>query len=183
MEFFYGSKKFFKIPFLKGEKMRNKSMVSFISVVAFLAFVSVASANVTIIKNGEKSVCENASWIVYNLSEEKETTLEFDAGPQGAAYSKVFTVAIAPSGYETNAITMKTAFTNKGPGDLSVNCQRQRFDRHDWKIDAGAGKTYQNDYHLDHTTPQTYIEPGYGMPEGTERGIGAVMGHRPEGAR
>ncbi len=52
----------------------------------------------------------------------------------------------------------------------------RRFDRHDWKIDAGSGKTYQSDYHMDKVLPGTYIEPGLGQPQGTERGIGAVMG-------
>lgn len=47
--------------------------------------------------------------------------------------------------------------------------------RHDWKIEAGAGKTYQSDYHMDHVQPGTYVEPGLGQPQGTERGIGAKM--------
>ncbi|MBT5762458.1 MAG: hypothetical protein HOI59_01200, partial [Nitrospina sp.] len=41
----------------------------------------------------------------------------------------------------------------------------------DWKKDAGSQKTYQNNYHMDHVTPSTYIEPGMGQPEGTERGL------------
>ncbi len=73
--------------------------------------------------------------------------------------------------------------TNKGPGRISVNCQRQRFDRHDWKIDAGSGKTYQSNYHLDHVKPETYIEPGLGQPEGTERGVFGVTGAKPEAYR
>ncbi|MBT5257712.1 MAG: hypothetical protein HOL75_02225, partial [Nitrospina sp.] len=79
-----------------------------------------------------------------------------------------------------NAIAQKTVFKNKGPGNVSVNCQRQRFDRHDWKIDAGSGKTYQSDYHMDHVTPGSYIEPGFGMPQGTERGLFSNMGNKSE---
>ena len=76
--------------------------------------------------------------------------------------------------------TLKTTFKNNGPGNVIVNCQRQRADRHDWKIDAGSGKTYQSEYHLDHVQPGTYIEPGLGLPEGTERGIFGTQGEKRE---
>ncbi len=49
-------------------------------------------------------------------------------------------------------------------------------DRHDWKIDPGSGKTYQSNYALDKVQPGTYIEPGLGMPQGMERGIGSARG-------
>lgn len=154
------------------------------TVLAFLAFGVTANANVSIVKKGETTTCENASWAVYNLNESAETTIEFDAGPQQMAYEKKFTVAIAPGGYETNAITMKSVITNQGPGDVSVNCQRQLFDRNDWKIDAGSGKTYQDNYQMDHVTPQLYIEPGFGQPVGTEgRDIFGTQGHRSEANR
>ena len=64
-----------------------------------------------------------------------------------------------------------------------MNCQRQRYDRHDWKMDSGSGKTYQSNYHMDHVRPNTYIEPGMGIPEGTERGISGVSGNRSEANR
>lgn len=164
--------------------MRKNVGLAVATVVAFLAFGVSAQANVSIIKKGESTVCENASWAVYNLNEAAETTIEFDAGPQQMLYEKKFTVAIAPGGYETNAITMKTSITNQGPGEVSVNCQRQLFDRHDWKIDAGSGKTYQDNYQMDHSVPQLYIEPGYGQPFGTEgRDIFGTQGNRSEANR
>jgi hypothetical protein len=33
---------------------------------------------------------------------------------------------------------------------------------------------------MDHVTPGTYIEPGLGQPEGTERGIFGVSGAKKE---
>ena len=147
---------------------------------ALLAFTSLATANETEIKAGQHSVCENASWIVYNTSETKATTLVFDIGPWSYNWGKKMTRSVAPGGYQAGSIAKRTDFWNKGPGTVVVNCQRQRFDRHDWKIDPGSGKTYQSNYHMDHVQPGTYIEPGLGMPEGTERGIGAVSGGRSE---
>jgi len=158
----------------------RRTAVSLTTIFAFFCFVGLASANVVEVKAGGKTECENASWIVYNLSETQETKITFDIGPHAYAWEKVFEVDLAPGGYETNAMAMKSIITNKGPGDISVNCQRQTFDRHDWKIDAGSGKTYQSNYHLDHVKPQTYIEPGLGLPAGTERGIFNNLGDRSE---
>ncbi len=162
--------------------MRVK-VASILSVFALFALVSVASANVVEVEPGGKAVCENASWVVYNLSETQETDISFDIGPFAYAWDKVFKATLPPGGYETNAIASRSVITNKGPGRISVNCQRQRFDRHDWKIDAGSGKTYQSNYHLDHVKPETYIEPGLGQPEGTERGVFGVTGAKPEAYR
>ena len=159
--------------------VRKLSAVLFVAF-ALLAVTSLATANETTLKSGQSSVCENASWIAYNASEDKATTLVFDLGPQAYGWGKSQSVDIPPGGYEANALEKKSTFENKGPGDIIVNCQRQRFDRHDWKIDPGSGKTYQNNYHMDHVQPGTYIEPGLGQPHGTERGIGAVTGHRSE---
>lgn len=151
--------------------------------VAATADAAAAKAAAAAAKDGF-STCENAGWVVYNLSETAETTIEFDIGPHGFAWEKVWKVAIPAGGYETNAIASKSVITNKGPGDITVNCQRQLFDRHDWKIDAGSGKTYQPNYQMDHVVPQTYIEPGFGQPEGTERDVGGVIGgQRGEAAR
>lgn len=159
--------------------VRKLSAVLFVAF-ALLAVTSLATANETTLKSGQSSVCENASWIAYNSSEDKETDLMFNVGPIAYGWGKDVVRTLAPGGYQANALTKKTTFTNKGPGDVIVNCQRQRFDRHDWKIDPGSGKTYQSNYHMDHVQPGTYIEPGLGQPDGTERGIGAVTGHRSE---
>lgn len=158
----------------------RKSVVALSVAVAFLFLATFASANVTNLSAGESGVCENASWVVYNQDEVRDTTVVFNVGPIGYGWGKDVSRSIAPGGYQANAMAKKTTFTNKGPGVVTVNCQRQRFDRHDWKIDAGSGKTYQSDYHMDHVTPGTYIEPGYGMPEGTERGIFSVGGQASE---
>ena len=157
-----------------------KKTICLLVALAFLAFVSSANANETLLKPGQSSECIKASWIAYNASETKETTLEFDIGPHAYTWEKVYKVNLEPGGYETNGIAQRSVLTNKGPGDVIVNCQRQRFDRNDWKIDAGSGKTYQTNYHLDHVQPYTYIEPGLGLPEGTERGIFGTMGSKKE---
>ncbi len=163
--------------------MVKKSLTALLAAMAVMTFAVTASANVTELKAGQSSVCENASWIVYNTSETADTSIEFDIGPWGYGWGKVMKRSVAPGGYQAGSIAKKTSFKNNGPGNVSVNCQRQRYDRHDWKIDAGAGKTYQSDYHLDHVRPGTYIEPGLGQPYGTERGLGAVDGDRSESNR
>jgi len=160
----------------------RKNVVSFLVVVAFVASAMVASANEVNVAPGGSTVCENASWIVYNQSETEDTNITFDIGPNAYAWEKVFEATLAPGGYETNAMAMKSTISNKGPGTIMVNCQRQTFDRHDWKIDAGSGKTYQNDYHMDHVRPEEYIEPGMGQPSGTERGLFSQRGGASGGA-
>lgn len=159
--------------------VRKLTAVLFV-VFALLAVTSLATANETAVKSGGHSVCENASWIFYNTSETKATTVTFDIGPWGYNWGKKMTRVIAPGGYQAGSIAEKTDFWNKGPATIVVNCQRQRYDRHDWKIDPGSGKTYQSNYHMDHVQPGTYIEPGLGMPDGTERGIGGVTGSKSE---
>ena len=148
--------------------------------VAFMFVASMASANTTVLDAGQSSTCEQASWIAYNTDEQRDTQLTFNVGPIGYGWGKDVTRTLAPGGYQANALAQRTVFKNKGPGKVSVNCQRQRYDRHDWKIDPGSGKTYQSDYHMDHVTPGTYIEPGFGMPVGTERGLFSNMGHKNE---
>ncbi len=161
-----------------------RKLIAVLSVAfVLLAFASLAAANESAVKPGGHSICENASWIFYNTSETQSTTVTFDIGPWGYNWGKKMTRVIAPGGYQAGSIAMKTDFWNKGPGIIVVNCQRQRFDRHDWKIDPGSGKTYQSNYHMDHVQPSTYIEPGLGQPEGTERGISGVMGHQSESNR
>jgi len=147
---------------------------------ALFSFVAFANANVTEVQAGGKATCEKSAWIVYNTSETEETNITFDIGPYAYAWEKVFKATLPPGGYETNGIALKSTITNNGPGAITVNCQRQRFDRNDVRIDAGSGKTYQRGYHLDHTRPRTYIEPGMGLPEGTERGIFSQMGEKRE---
>ncbi len=158
-----------------------RKLIAVLSVAfVLLAFASLAAANETAVKSGGHSICENASWIFYNTSETQSTKVTFDIGPWGYNWGKKMTRVIAPGGYQAGSIAMKTDFWNKGPATIVVNCQRQRYDRHDWKIDPGSQKTYQTNYHMDHVQPSTYIEPGLGMPDGTERGIGAVSGNRSE---
>jgi hypothetical protein len=166
--------------FERGSTMVRKFTAVLSLAFVLLAFTSMATANETVLNPGQSSVCENASWIAYNSSESKDTNLVFNVGPIAYGWGKDVTRTIPAGGYQANALAKKTTFTNKGPGEVIVNCQRQRFDRHDWKIDAGSGKTYQSNYHMDHVRPNTYIEPGLGVPDGTERGIGAVSGHRSE---
>ncbi|MFQ5449844.1 MAG: hypothetical protein ACE5E9_04410 [Nitrospinaceae bacterium] len=161
----------------------RRTAASLTTIFVFFGFIAIASANVVEVSPGGKAICENASWIAYNLSETQDTNIEFDIGPFAYAWKKIFKATLPPGGYETNAIAQKSIITNKGPGLISVNCQRQRYDRHDWRMDAGSGKTYQTNYHLDHVKPFTYIEPGFGMPEGTERGIAGVTGEKPESQR
>ncbi|QPJ60944.1 MAG: hypothetical protein G3M70_03175 [Candidatus Nitronauta litoralis] len=160
-----------------------KRIIGLMTALAFVGFTGVASANETTLAPGETSECVKAGWIAYNTSETKDTTLEFNIGPYAYNWGKVQKVELAPSGFESNAIAQKTTFKNNGPGNVIVNCQRQRFDRHDWKIDAGSGKTYQNEYHLDHVQPDTYVEPGLGLPVGTERGIFGTQGQKSEVGR
>ena len=160
--------------------MMKKIVVSLSVAVAFMFLATISSANVTNLEVGKTSVCDNASWIAYNTHEAKDTQLVFNVGPIGYGWGKDVTRTLAPGGYQANAIAQRTVFKNKGPGIVSVNCQSQRNDRHDWKIDAGSGKTYQTDYHMDHVTPGTYIEPGFGMPEGTERGLFSNQGSKGE---
>lgn len=169
--------------FERGSTMVRKLTAVLSVAFVLLAFTSLVSANETTLKSGDTSVCENAGWIAYNSSENKSTNLTFNVGPIGYGWGKDQTVSLVPGGYETNAIAIKTKFKNKGPGDVVVNCQRQRYDRHDWKMDSGSGKTYQSNYHMDHVQPNTYIEPGLGMPLGTERGIGGVSGEHSEANR
>ncbi len=162
--------------------MRKKGVV-LVAIFAILACAAVASANVFTVQPGTKAVCINASWHVNNLSETDETTVVMDLGPIAYSWQKVITRTIPPGGFHAHALLSHTTFENKGPAVIAVNCQRKRFDDHDWKIDAGSGKTDQPNYPLDHVTPDTYIEPGLGLPEGTERGIFSVTGSVSESNR
>jgi len=155
----------------------KKTVVALTLAVAFIFVASMSSANVTSLQAGQSTVCVQASWIAYNTDEARDTQLQFNVGPIGYGWGKDVVRTLAPGGYQANAVTQKTVFKNKGPGVVAVNCQRQRTDRHDWKIDPGSGKTYQSNYHMDHVTPGTYIEPGFGMPVGTERGIFGGAAH------
>ena len=150
----------------------RKSVLALTVVVAFMFLASISSANVNTVAPGQTVNCENASWVIYNTDESKDTTVVFDIGAWGYSWGKKMTRVIAPGGYQAGSIARLTTVENKGPGNLSVNCQHRGGDfNHDWKIDAGSHKTYQPDYHSDHVVPGTYIEPGMGQPVGTERGI------------
>lgn len=155
--------------------MRKTVLVLF--AVFFVFSVAVASAGVSTVPAGKSSVCLNAGWNLVNLSEDKETTVHINVGPMGYSWNKNFDRKLAPGGFLTHALEPKSTFENKGPGDVQLNCQKRESQaHHDWKIDPGSQKTYQPDYHLDHVRPSTYIEPGMGQPEGTERGLFSVRG-------
>ena len=150
----------------------KKTAVGLTVLVAVLLLASVSFAATSVLNAGQSGVCENAGWVAYNQDEQKDTQLVFNVGPIGYGWGKDVTRTLAPGGYQANALARRTVFKNKGPGKVTVNCQRRATDFfHDWKMDPGSGSSYQPDYHLDHVTPGTYIEPGMGMPVGTERGI------------
>jgi hypothetical protein len=164
----------------------RKNIVTLLAVF-FVFSVSVASANVSTVKAGGTADCLRAGWVIENLSETKATTVHIDLGIMAYSWKKNFDRTIAPGDFLANAANNKATFTNKGPADISLNCQRTRVEnanRHEWKKDAGSQKTYQSNYHLDHVRPGTYIEPGMGQPEGTERGLfSQTNGQQREGAR
>ena len=159
----------------------KKTIVALTLAVVFMFVASISSAATSVLSAGQTGFCDKAGWIAYNLDETQDTKLQFNVGPIGYGWGKDVTRTLAPGGYQANALAQRTVFKNKGPGAVSVNCQsRDRSFYHDWKIDPGSMKTYQPDYHSDHVTPGTYIEPGFGMPHGTERGIFGVSGHQKE---
>jgi hypothetical protein len=159
----------------------NKTVTALVLAVVFMFVASISSASTSTLAAGQTGVCIQASWVAYNQDEEKDTQLQFNVGPIGYGWGKDVTRTLAPGGFQANAVAQKTVFKNKGPGNGTINCQsRDRSFTHDWKMDPGSGKTYQSNYHMDHVTPGTYIEPGFGQPEGTERGLFSNMGHRSE---
>ena len=164
----------------------RKNIVTLLAVF-FVFSVSVASANVSTVKAGKKADCLRAGWVIENLSETQSTTVHIHLGTVAYSWNKNFDRTIPPGDFLANAANKKATFTNKVPADISLNCQRTRVEnsnRHEWKKDPGSQKTYQSNYHLDHVRPGTYIEPGMGQPEGTERGLfSQTNGQQREGAR
>ena len=164
----------------------RKNIVTLLAVF-FVFSVSVASANVSTVPAGGKADCLRASWLIENLSETQATTVHIHLGTVAYSWNKNFDRTIPPGDFLANAANKKASFTNKGPAAISLNCQRSRVEnsnRNEWKKDAGSQKTYQPNYHLDHVKPSTYIEPGMGQPEGTERGLFSVRdGQSREAAR
>ena len=155
----------------------RKSVLALTLAVVFMFAASISSAAVNQVNPGTTVNCANASWIIYNTDESKATTVVFDIGAWGYSWGKKMTRVIAPGGYQAGSIARLTTVENKGPGNLSVNCQHRGGEyTHDWKIDPGSMTTYQPNYVQDHVTPGTYIEPGLGQPEGTERGIFGTQG-------
>ena len=154
----------------------KKTVVALTVAVAFIFVASMSSASVTSLPAGQSTVCVQSAWIAYNTDEQRDTQLQFNVGPIGYGWGKDVTRTLAPGGYQANALAQRTVFKNKGPGSITINCQRRATDFfHDWKVDTNS-LTYQPDYHSDHVAPGTYIEPGLGMPLGTERGIFGVFG-------
>jgi len=155
----------------------KKTVLALIVAVAFMFVASISSAAVNVLAAGQSTTCEKAGWVATNQDEKRDTQLTFNVGPIGYGWGKDVTRTLAPGGYQANALAQRTVFKNKGPGKVTINCQRRATDFfHDWKVDTNS-LTYQPDYHSDHQAPGTYIEPGLGMPEGTERGIFGVSGH------
>ena len=151
--------------------------VFFVFSIFSVTIASIASAGVSTIAAGKSSVCLRAGWNIVNLSEDKETKVHINVGPIGYSWNKNFDRTLSPGGFLSHASQPKSTFDNKGPGDIQLNCQKQDSQAlHDWKIDPGSQRTYQVNYHLDHVRPGTYIEPGMGQPEGTERGLFSVRG-------
>ena len=158
----------------------KKTVVALTVAVAFIFVASISSAAVTSVPAGKSTVCVQSAWIAYNTDEQRDTQLQFNVGPLGYGWGKNVVRTLAPGGYQANAITQKTVFKNKGPGKVTINCQRRATDFfHDWKVDTNS-LTYQPNYSSDHVAPGTYIEPGLGMPLGTERGIFGVAGAKKE---
>jgi len=150
----------------------KKTVLALTVAVAFMFVASISSAAVTVLAAGQSGICEKAGWLATNQSEQRDTQLVFNVGPIGYGWGKDVTRTLAPGGYQANALAQRTVFKNKGPGKVTINCQRRATDFfHDWKVDPGSGKTYQPNYTMDHVQPGTYIEPGLGQPEGTERGL------------
>ena len=158
-----------------------KKTIALTVALVFVFVASVASAATNVLAAGQTTTCEKAGWVATNQDEKRSTQLVFNVGPIGYGWGKDVKRTLAPGGYQANAVAQRTVFTNKGPGKVTINCQRRATDFfHDWKIDAGSGMTYQPDYYSDHVAPGTYIEPGMGQPEGTERGIFGVSGAKKE---
>ena len=158
-----------------------KKTIALTVALVFVFVASIASAAVNVLAAGQTTTCEKAGWVATNQDEKRSTQLVFNVGPIGYGWGKDVKRTLAPGGYQANAVAQRTVFTNKGPGKVTINCQRRATDFfHDWKIDAGSGMSYQPDYYSDHVAPGTYIEPGMGQPEGTERGIFGVSGAKKE---
>ena len=157
-----------------------KKTIALTVALALIFVASIASAAVNVLAPGQSTTCEKAGWLATNQDEKRDTQLVFNVGPIGYGWGKDVTRTLAPGGYQANALAQRTVFKNKGPGSVTINCQRRATDFfHDWKVDTNS-ITYQPDYTMDHVAPGTYIEPGLGMPEGTERGIFGVSGHQKE---
>ena len=149
----------------------KKTALALTVAVAFIFLASISSAAVTVLAAGQSGICEKAGWLATNQSEQKDTQLVFNVGPIGYGWGKDVTRTLAAGGYQANALAQRTVFKNKGPGKVPINCQRRATDFfHDWKVDTNS-LTYQPNYTSDHVSPGTYIEPGLGQPEGTERGL------------
>ena len=155
----------------------KKTVLALTVAVAFMFVASISGAAVNVLAAGQTTTCEKAGWLATNQDEKRDTQLVFNVGPIGYGWGKDVTRTLAPGGYQANALAQRTVFKNKGPGKVTINCQRRATDFfHDWKVDTNS-LTYQPDYHSDHVTPGTYIEPGLGMPVGTERGLFGGAAH------
>ncbi|PIQ96457.1 MAG: hypothetical protein COV67_09445 [Nitrospinae bacterium CG11_big_fil_rev_8_21_14_0_20_56_8] len=71
----------------------------------------------------EAVVCENASWLVTNLSEKDKAAIEFSIGPHAFIWEKSYTHVIPPKDFLSNGMARKSIIKNKGPATVQVNCQ------------------------------------------------------------
>jgi len=149
----------------------KKTVLALTVAVVFMFVASISGAAVNVLAAGQTTTCEKAGWLATNQDEKRDTQLVFNVGPIGYGWGKDVTRTLAPGGYQANALAQRTVFKNKGPGKVTINCQRRATDFfHDWKVDTNS-LTYQPNYTSDHVSPGTYIEPGLGQPVGTERGL------------
>ena len=91
--------------------MRN-SVVAITVAVAFMFFASISSAAVTEVGPGKTVKCANASWIIHNNDEAKDTTVVFDIGAWGYSWGKTMKRVIAPGGYQAGSIAPAMAIAS-----------------------------------------------------------------------
>ena len=106
----------------------RKTVITISVAVAFMFVASISSAATQVLDAGASGVCEKAGWVATNQSELEDTKLVFNVGPIGYGWGKNVTRTLAPGGYQANALAQKTVFTNKGPGKVTINCQRRATD-------------------------------------------------------
>ena len=117
----------------------KKTFFALTIVVAVMFVASISSAATNVLAAGQTTTCEKAGWVATNQDEKRDTQLVFNVGPIGYGWGKDVTRTLAPGGYQANALAQRTVFKNKGPGKITINCQRRATDFfHDWKVDTNS---------------------------------------------